>query len=107
VSAAGRTPARNANAPTPAPAPLRIDIRRLHLHGYTPAQQQRFVAALEAELAQLARERRTALSAGPGGRRLELPRLDLRHAAADPVDAARQLARRLIDRAATSGNGHG
>jgi len=87
------------------PVALRFDIRQLNLRGYTPAQQQRFVTALHAALDRLARERGAEVS--KGSTRLDLLKLEVRHAAADPADAAQQLARRLFDRATASGNGHG
>jgi|GEM_PF-6449464 len=74
-------------------AAVRIDIRQLHLHGYTPVQQQRFVQALETALARMARD-----GGLPSSTTLSLPRLDLRDAAANPEDAAQQLAQRLFDR---------
>jgi hypothetical protein len=99
-AASSNPPATAARAPA---TPLHIDIRQLHLHGYTPLQQQRFVQALESALARLAHDADARASTS-----LSLPRLDLRHAAASPEDAAQQLARRLFDRSsATRRRDHG
>jgi hypothetical protein len=97
------TPRGSPDATRARDASVHIDIRQLSLHGYTPMQQQRFMHAFEGALARLAGEGRAWPTAS-----LSLQRIDLRNAAANPEDAAQQLAQRLFDRAgAARGRNHG
>lgn len=88
------SPTRPQSQPMPAPQRVRIDIGRLSLHGYTHEQQQHFMRALEAELADLMpgmRDTRPFQSR-------RLTHLEALHvsAGAPPEQAARMLARRLV-----------
>lgn len=86
---------------------VRINIETLHLHGYNTAQQQRFLRALETQLAQHACAQ-TDWPTLASRHVAQLAPLQMR-AGATPESAASLLAQQLIDLCATrtTENHHG
>jgi hypothetical protein len=114
----GRAPAAGPAAPAPAAAPatppppapvplprrVRLDIGAITLHGYSPAQQDRFTRSLRAELAELAAGPEAAQAAAspapPPARRLDAGVL---RAGATPEEAAGRVAAALRAHLAAEG----
>jgi hypothetical protein len=92
------TPAQPATRAARRPPPghcqgdMRIDIRRLNLDGYTPAQGQRFLLALETAMRDLASESRSAQAFTTR----HVARMNIACTDAAPEEAARRLARELL-----------
>ena len=73
---------------------VHIDIQRLSLHGYTQAQQRRFIQALEVAIRSFASEQARWSLVRP----MHIAHLDAIHpgAGANPEESARQLAQQLF-----------
>jgi hypothetical protein len=89
-----------AGPPAP-PRRVRLDIGRITLHGYSPAQRQRFIGALEARLAEVAAGTQAAAAGLAPARRLDAGAMP---AGAPPEEAAARVAAAL--RAHLAGGRH-
>ncbi|WP_266168815.1 hypothetical protein [Dyella subtropica] len=90
--AAPRTP--DAPAQQAAAGNVHLELQRLTLNGYTPGQQQRFLATLQASLERLAADH----TGWPADASLQIAHLDAGALAsgATPESAARQVAQQLF-----------